>query len=335
MPEAVDRTHAPVKGDGIGVSSRADAAIEVVGMCKLFGEFAAVDGLDLSVRSGEVHGFLGPNGAGKTTTIRVLLGLYGRDAGEVRVLGQDPAIHAAAINRRVSYVPGDVALWPNLTGQEVLDALAGLRGAYDVATERRLVEEFGLNPRKKVRTYSKGNRQKVALIAAFAARTDLLVLDEPTSGLDPLMEILFQRLIREAVVEGRTVLLSSHILAEVEALCESVTIIKDGRLVQSGRLSEMRYLAASSVTAAVPEDEVTEVRDALRSCGLDLPSPDHLLDWSTTSGERRYARLEFSVPRDDVGRVLTLLIGAGARDISCIPASLEDLFLRYYQDPPQ
>lgn len=304
-------------------------------MYKLFGDFVAVEGLDLSVRSGEVHGFLGPNGAGKTTTIRVLLGLYGRDAGEVRVLAQDPATHAAAINRRVSYVPGDVALWPNLTGQEVLDALAGLRGAYDVATERRLVEEFGLNPRKKVRTYSKGNRQKVALIAAFAARTDLLVLDEPTSGLDPLMEILFQRLISEAALAGRTVLLSSHILAEVEALCESVTIIKDGRLVQSGRLSEMRYLAASSVTAAVPEDEVTEVREALRSCDLGLPGPDHLLDWSTTSGKHRYARLEFSVPREDVGRVLTLLIGAGARDISCIPASLEDLFLRYYQDPPQ
>jgi len=205
--------------------------ITVERLVKRFGALAAVDGLDLNVRAGEVHGFLGPNGAGKSTTIRVLLGLYRASAGRVRVLGLDPATQAAQVTGRTSYVPGEVSLWPNLTGQEVLDALAGLRGNRDVAAERRLVGEFALDPRKVVRTYSKGNRQKVILIAAFAARTELLVLDEPTSGLDPLMEELFQHCVRDAAAAGRTVLLSSHILAEAEQLCDTVTIIKDGRLV--------------------------------------------------------------------------------------------------------
>jgi len=297
--------------------------IEVVGLRKLFGSFAAVDGLDLVVPQGEVHGFLGPNGAGKTTAIRVLLGLYRRDAGAVAVLGLDPADEAAAINHRVSYVPGDVTLWPNLTGQEVLDALAGLRGAHDVAMERQLVEEFALNPRKKVRAYSKGNRQKVILIAALAARTELLILDEPTSGLDPLMEEVFQHHILEAANNGRTVLLSSHILGEVESLCQSVTIIKDGRLVESGRLEEMRHLASSSVTAVVPAHEVARVRETLSGRGIDVPAAD---------GPRGPGRFELSVPRDEVGPVLGVLVGAGARDISCTPASLEDLFLRHYRD---
>jgi ABC-2 type transport system ATP-binding protein len=295
-----------------------DIVIDVQGLEKRFGAFAAVDGLDLRVGEGEVHGFLGPNGAGKSTTIRVLLGLYRATSGRVRVLGLDPASHAAQVNRRVSYVPGEVNLWPNLTGQEVLDALAGLRGARDTAAERRLVGEFALDVHKRVRAYSKGNRQKVVLIAALSAPTDLLVLDEPTSGLDPLMEEVFQRSVREAVAMGRTVLLSSHILAEVEDLCESVSIVKDGRLVESGPLADMRHLAASQVTARLTGERASAVLTDLRSLGL---SPS----------EAAGPGLRLGVPRDLVPAVLGLLAAADARDITCTPASLEDLFLSHYQ----
>jgi len=301
-----------------GRAVTAGPAIEVTGMVKRFGAFAAVDGLDLSVGTGEVHGFLGPNGAGKSTTIRVLLGLYRATAGRVRVLGLDPAVHAAAVTRRISYVPGEVNLWPNLTGQQVLDALAGLRGDRDLPAERRLVSDFALDPRKTVRAYSKGNRQKVVLVAAFAARTDLLVLDEPTSGLDPLMEEVFQHHVRQAAGAGRTVLLSSHILAEAEKLCESVTIIKDGRLVESGRLADMRHLAASEITARLPVNRVAALTDRLRSAGLPEPVTDH-------------DDLRLSVPRAQVPAVLGLLAAADAQDITCTPARLEDLFLRHYQ----
>jgi ABC-2 type transport system ATP-binding protein len=296
-------------------------AIHVERLVKRFGDYAAVDGLDLTVRTGEVHGFLGPNGAGKSTTIRVLLGLYRATAGRVRVLGIDPAAHAAEVTRRISYVPGEVNLWSNLTGQQVLDALAGMRGSRDAAAERRLVADFALDTRKVVRAYSKGNRQKVILVAAFAARTELLVLDEPTSGLDPLMEELFQRCVREAAAEGRTVLLSSHILAEVEQLCESVTIIKDGRLVESGRLADMRHLAASEVTATLREDQLHIVADGLREIGLTDPADTD-------------RALHLSVPRQHVPAVLSLLAGMDAQDITCTPARLEDLFLRHYQVAP-
>src|SRR3954471_9810765 len=197
-----------------------DEGIDVDGLVKRFGTFTAVDRLDLRVEHGTVHGFLGPNGAGKSTTIRVLLGLYRATAGRVRVLGLDPAGHAAGITQQISYVPGDVTLWPHLTGQEVLDALAGLRGRRDAGAERRLATDFALDTRRPVRTYSKGNRQKVAPVAAFAAPTSLLILDEPTAGLDPLMEEIFRQCVRDAAAAGRTVLLSSHILAEVEELCE-------------------------------------------------------------------------------------------------------------------
>jgi ABC-2 type transport system ATP-binding protein len=298
-----------------------DNAIDVERLVKRFGDYVAVDGLDLTVRTGEVHGFLGPNGAGKSTTIRVLLGLYHATAGQVRVLGIDPAVHAAEVTRRISYVPGEVNLWSNLTGQQVLDVLAGMRGTRDVAAERRLVADFALDTRKVVRAYSKGNRQKIILVAAFAARTELLVLDEPTSGLDPLMEELFQRCVREAAAEGRTVLLSSHILAEVEQLCESVTIIKDGRLVESGRLADMRHLAASEVTASLSNHQVVAVADGLRSIGLTDPAP----------ADRN---LHLSVPRQHVPAVLSLLAGMHAQDITCTPARLEDLFLRHYQVAP-
>jgi ABC-2 type transport system ATP-binding protein len=293
--------------------------VQVRRLVKRFGTLAAVDGLDLDVGRGEVHGFLGPNGAGKSTTIRVLLGLYRATEGEARVLGLDPGREAAAVTRRTSYVPGEVRLWPNLTGQEVLDALAGLRGTRDVAAERRLVADFAVDTSKRVRTYSKGNRQKVMLVAAFAAPTELLVLDEPTSGLDPLMEELFRRCVRDAAAAGRTVLLSSHILAEAEALCGSVTIIKDGRLVESGRLADLRHLAASRVTATVAEDRWAAVAAALAAAA------------GGTAPAGTGADLRLNVPRDQVPAVLGVLVDAEAQDITCTPATLEDLFLRHYE----
>jgi len=290
--------------------------VEIRGLVKRFGRFTAVDGLDLEVRPGSVHGFLGPNGAGKTTAIRALLGLYRRDAGTVRVLGHDPADDAPDVTRRVSYVPGDVALWPNLTGTEVLDALGGLRRARDQAAERALIERFALDPTRRVRTYSKGNRQKLALVAAFAAPTELLVLDEPTSGLDPLMERVFGDCVAEAVTGGRAVLLSSHILGEVEQLCSDVTIIKDGRRVESGPLADLRHLAAMTVTARADGGLPPELRSGLLAVGLE-PQLD---------GER----CTCAVPRDVVPDVLGLLSGLRLTDITCAPASLEDMFLRHY-----
>ncbi|GGB47750.1 ABC transporter ATP-binding protein [Flexivirga endophytica] len=303
--------------------------IDVHGLTKTFGRFRAVDDLDLRVSRGAVHGFLGPNGAGKTTTIRVLLGLYRRDSGTVSVLGHDPETDSALINRDVSYVAGEVALWPTLTGQQALDVLAGLRrsarGKYDEARERELIEAFALDPSKRIRKYSKGNRQKVMLVAAFAARTDLLILDEPTSGLDPLMERTFGECVERAVAEGRTVLLSSHILGEVEQLCDSVTIIKDGQLVETGRLSQMRHLAASTISAVVSGDTVDRVADEVRQqLGVDgevtrKPMPEGGV------------RLEASVPHDRVDAVVTTLLAAHPTDLRCTPASLEDLFLRHYR----
>src|SRR2546425_7831671 len=217
-------------------------AISVSGLVKTFGQTRALDGLDLTVRTGEVHGFLGPNGAGKSTTIRILLGLLRADAGEVRLLDGDPWRDGVALHRRLAYVPGDVSLWPNLSGGEVIDLLGRLRGGLDEKRRKDLLERFDLDPRKKARTYSKGNRQKVALIAALASDVELLLLDEPTPGLDPLMENVFREVIREEQQRvGRTVLLSSHILAEVEALCDRVTIIRSGRTVETGSLAVHRH----------------------------------------------------------------------------------------------
>lgn len=302
--------------------------IEVRGMTKTFSGFAAVDGLDLQVGHGTVHGFLGPNGAGKTTTIRVLLGLYRRDAGDVRVLDRDPATQSEAINKDVSYVAGDVALWPTLTGRQALDVLAGLRrsagGAYDDDRERELIDAFALDPSKRISTYSKGNRQKVILVAAFAARTRLLILDEPTSGLDPLMERTFGECVERAVSDGRTVLLSSHILGEVEQLCDAVTIIKDGRLVETGELSQLRHLAASTISAVVSGDTAdriaAEVQDLLGGVEIERK---HL--------QNNAVRLEASVPEERIDAVLQSLLAAHPTDVRCTPASLEDLFLRHYK----
>src|SRR6266498_550132 len=233
-------------------------AIRTDALVKAFGHAPALDGLDLTVRTGEVHGFLGPNGSGKSTTIRVLLGLLRADAGEIHLLGGNPWTDATSLHRRLAYVPGDVSLWPNLSGGEVIDLLGRLRGGLDENRRAELLERFDLDPTKKGRTYSKGNRQKVALVAALASNVELLILDEPTSGLDPLMEAVFQDCIAEERERDRTVLLSSHILSEVEALCARVSIIRLGRTVESGTLTELRHLTRTSISA-----ELTDAPDGL------------------------------------------------------------------------
>lgn len=290
--------------------------VHVKSLVKRFGSFTALNGLDLDVAAGEVHGFLGPNGAGKSTTIRVLLGLYRTDSGTVRVLGADPARDAAAINRRVSYVPGDIALWPNLTGGQVLDALAGLRGARDRRREQELVEAFDLDPSKRVRTYSKGNRQKVALVAALSAPTELLVLDEPTSGLDPLMERVFTDQVRLLAGQGRTVLLSSHILAEVQSLCSAVTIIKAGRVVEHGDLTTLRRLSLTTVELVPDELVRAQVLAGLEGLGVTVAG-DHL---------------SVQVTADQVPEVLGVAARHRVGQVTCEPASLEDLFLSHYDE---
>ena len=223
--------------------------IEIKKLTKSFGRNQALNSVDLSVSKGEIYGFIGPNGSGKSTTIRILLGLLRKDSGEVSLLGGDPWNDAVKLHRELAYVPGDVTLWPNLTGGEVIDLMGRLHGGFDPNKKKELLERFQLDPRKKCRTYSKGNRQKVALVAAFAANVQLLILDEPTSGLDPLMELVFQELILEAKKAGKTVFLSSHILAEVEAVCDRVGIIRKGKIVESGTLSDLRHLTRTTVTA--------------------------------------------------------------------------------------
>jgi ABC-2 type transport system ATP-binding protein len=290
-------------------------AISVSALVKTFGATRALDGLDLEVATGEVHGFLGPNGSGKSTTIRVLLGLLRPDSGDVRLLGGDPWRDAVALHRRLAYVPGDVTLWPTISGGESIDLIGRLRGGLDPRRRAELLDRFDLDPRKKARTYSKGNRQKVALVAALASDAELLVLDEPTSGLDPLMEAVFQECIREARDEGRTVLLSSHILAEAEALCDRVSIIRQGRTVQSGSLDELRHLTRMSIT-------VETVRPAT---GLEQLPGIH--DLRLEDGRAR-----FDVDTDALDGTLRHLTGLGVVSLTSTPPTLEELFLRHYGD---
>jgi ABC-2 type transport system ATP-binding protein len=290
-----------------------DETIRIEALVKSFGRTRALDGLDLTVRTGEVHGFLGPNGAGKTTTLRVLLGLLRADAGTVRLLGGDPWSQATELHRRLAYVPGDVTLWPNLSGGEVIDLLGRLRGGLDAGRRTELLERFDLDPRKKGRTYSKGNRQKVALVAALASDVELLLLDEPTSGLDPLMEDTFRQVIREERRQGRTVLLSSHILAEVEALCDRVTIIRDGRAVESGTLAELRHLTGVSITA-----ELAQPADGLAR----VPGVHDL--------QAQNGQVRFHVDPGALDAALRELTGAGVRSLVSRPPTLEELFLRHY-----
>jgi ABC-2 type transport system ATP-binding protein len=300
------------------VSRSEQEVIAVRGLVKTFGRTRALDGLDLSVRAGEVHGFLGPNGAGKSTTIRILLGLLRRDAGEVRLFDGDPWSQAADLHRRLAYVPGDVTLWPNLSGGEVIDLFLRMRGARpDHPWRGELLERFQLDPTKKGRAYSKGNRQKVALVAALAAPADLLILDEPTSGLDPLMEEVFADCIAQRRAEGTTVLLSSHILSEVERLADRVTIIRDGRAVETGSLAQMRHLHRSQVRAEV----AGEVPDLSGVPGVH----DLSVEGSVVT---------CTVEPEGLSAVLTALTGAGVRTLTSAPPSLEQLFLDAYRGEP-
>jgi ABC-2 type transport system ATP-binding protein len=288
-------------------------AIELRDVVKTFGPVRALDGLSLTVEPGEVHGFLGPNGAGKSTAIRVLLGLLKADSGEATLLGGDPWRQAAELHRRIAYVPGDVTLWPNLTGGEVIDLLGRMRGGLDERRRAEMLERFELDPRKKARTYSKGNRQKVSLVAALASRAELYLLDEPTSGLDPLMEAEFQAAVLELKHEGATVLLSSHILAEAEALSDRISIIRAGRIVQSGSLGELRRLTRTTVIAetVVPATELASVE------GVHSPQ---FLD----------GRVTFDVDSDRLDEAVQVLARLGVRSLAAHPPTLEELFLRQY-----
>jgi ABC-2 type transport system ATP-binding protein len=288
-------------------------AIRAAGVVKDFGTTRALDHLDLTVTTGEVHGFLGPNGAGKSTTIRILLGLLKADEGEVMLLGGHPWRDAATLHRRLAYVPGDVSLWPNLTGGEVIDLLGHLRGGLDRRRRDELTERFQLDPTKRCRTYSKGNRQKVAIVAAFAADVELLLLDEPTSGLDPLMGAVFTEVVREFRGEGHSVLLSSHILAEAEALCDRISIIRQGRIVESGTLGELRHLTRSAI-AVETERPIT---------GIEAVPGVHAAEV-----DRNHAR--FEVEPGEVEPAMRHLMDFGIRTLTSVPPTLEQLFLRHY-----
>jgi ABC-2 type transport system ATP-binding protein len=295
------------------------SVIRTSGLAKHYGRVHALDGLDLEVEKGQIHGFLGPNGAGKSTTIRVLLGLARATAGEASVFGSHPWQDAVALHRRIAYVPGDVSIWPNLSGGEAIDLMARLRGAprrdpaYRAERER-LCEAFQFDPRKKGRAYSKGNRQKVALIAAFSVPADLYILDEPTSGLDPLMEVMFRREIARVRAGGATVLLSSHILSEVEQLCDRVSIIRAGRIVESGTLAELRHLTRTEVsfegTDAAAAGGIAGVHDIVAEEG----------------------RVRFTVDSDAVTAMLPELARRDVAGLRVNPPSLEELFLRHYGD---
>ncbi|NKI43881.1 ABC transporter ATP-binding protein [Streptomyces physcomitrii] len=292
-------------------------AITAEGLTKDFGKFRALDGLDLSVRTGEVHGFLGPNGAGKSTTIRALLGLLKPTAGKATLLGKDPWADAVEVHHKLAYVPGDVSLWRNLSGGEAIDLFGTLRGGIDKSRKAELIERFQLDPTKKCRAYSKGNRQKVALVSAFASDSELLILDEPTSGLDPLMEAVFQSCVKEVKAQGRTVLLSSHILAEVEALCDRVSIVRRGRTVESGSLQELRHLTRTSLS----------VETQRPATGLaELPGVHNAV------AEGNHLKLD--VDNAQLEPVLAKVLGFGVVSLNSAPPTLEELFMRHYGDAP-
>lgn len=293
----------------------ATPAISISNLTKNYGSVQALDGLDLHVAPGEVHGFLGPNGAGKSTTIRILLGILRHDSGSVRLLGGDPWADAVSLHRRLAYVPGDVELWPNLTGGEAIDLFARLRGDVDRKKRDDLVERFDLDPRKKGRTYSKGNRQKVALISALASNVELLLLDEPTAGLDPLMEAVFQECIHEAKEAGRTVLLSSHILAQVEVLADRISIVRHGKIVESGTLNELRHLSRTAVT----------VKTAEPVAGLAARAGVHNL-------REESGQLRLDADTQHLPEIMRELSVHGVQALTASPPTLEQLLLRHYGD---
>ncbi|WP_404462449.1 ATP-binding cassette domain-containing protein [Sutcliffiella horikoshii] len=288
--------------------------LETKNLCKTFGKFTALDGVNLNVNSGEVYGFIGPNGAGKSTTIRILLGILKATQGEAKIFGLDAWKDAVEIHKRIAYVPGDVTLWPNLTGGEVIDLFMKLRGGSDRGRREELIERFKLDPSKKCRTYSKGNRQKVALVAAFASNADLYILDEPTSGLDPLMEMVFQECVLEAKLAGKSVLLSSHILSEVEKLCDRVGIIRQGKIIETGTLQELRHLTRTN---------------------LLIETTEPVLDIGSLKGvhevEQRDGALSFQVDAEELAAVMKYVSGFGLIKLESSPPTLEDMFMRHYE----
>ncbi|GAA4173125.1 ABC transporter ATP-binding protein [Gryllotalpicola koreensis] len=291
----------------------ADAVIEVAGLTKSYGKFQALRGLDLTLEKGQVLGFLGPNGAGKSTTIRVLLGLLRGDGGSATVLGRDPWKDVVELHRRLAYVPGDVSLWPGMTGGEAIDLLGSLRGGLDETRRKDLIERFELDPTKRGRQYSKGNRQKVAIVAALASDVELLILDEPTSGLDPLMESVFQEVVGEAKARGTSVLLSSHILSELESLADRLSIIRDGKIVQTGTLADLQKGARTTIHATLAQPVTDAILAGLSEIHVD--------------GNR----LTASVDAAHVGDAMTRLTPLGITALTVEPPSLESLFLRLYE----
>lgn len=284
-------------------------------LTKKFGKVTALDGIDLKVNKGEIYGFIGPNGAGKTTTIRILLGILKATEGDVKVFGKDAWKDAVEIHKKIAYVPGEVNLWPNLTGGEVIDLFVRLRASNNKSRREELIERFNLDPSKKCRTYSKGNRQKVALIAAFASEADLYILDEPTSGLDPLMENVFQECVIEAKHQGKSILLSSHILSEVEKLCDKVSIIRQGKIIESGSLDELRHLTRTSMVIQTKEpvyalDELKGVHDI----------------------EKKNSSIYFQVDTEELDKVMKHISKFGIVKLESAPPTLEDLFMRHYKD---
>lgn len=289
--------------------------ITMSGVVKTFGSTRALDGVNLQVARGEVHGFLGPNGAGKSTTMRVLLGLLRADGGTISLLGGDPWRDAVALHRRLAYVPGDVDLWPNMTGGQAIDLFTGLRGPVDHQRRDELCDRFDLDPTKKARTYSKGNRQKVALIAALTSEVELLLLDEPTAGLDPLMEVVFQQCVAEAKAAGTTVLLSSHILAQVEVLADRISIVRAGQIVESGTLADLRHMTRTTFT-------VETVRSADHLARLDGVHDMHSV------GET----VEFAVDGAHIDTAISALAPLGVKSLVAQPPTLEHILMRYYGD---
>lgn len=291
-----------------------DTIVTIRGLSKRFGTFSALKNVNLDIRAGEVLGFIGPNGAGKSTTIRLLLGILKPSSGTAKIFGEDVWSRAVEIHRRIAYVPGDVNLWPNLSGGEIIDLFIKLQGSGDVARRDELIGRFELDPSKKSRTYSKGNRQKVALIAAFASDADLFILDEPTSGLDPLMERVFQECVEEIKAKGKSVLLSSHILSEVERLCDRVAIIREGEIIETGTLEELRHLTRSlfQVETRIPADRLST-----------FPGVHDL--------EQTERKAVFQVDSEQVGVVLEYLTGLGVMKLESMPPTLEDLFMRHYE----
>ena len=287
--------------------------ISIQNLVKTFGQVRALDFFNMEGQAGEVHGFLGPNGAGKSTAIRVLLGLLRADSGDVSLLGGDPWADAVELHRRLAYVPGDVNLWPELTGGEAIDVLGRLRGGLNEQKRERLIERFDLDPTKKARTYSKGNRQKVAIVAALASDVELLIMDEPTAGLDPLMEVIFQEAIKEEQNAGRTILLSSHLLYQVEVLCDRVTIIRQGKDVESGSLQDLRHLTRTSITAETREDP------------SDLAELPGIHGFTSENG-----RVHFDVDTEQIDEAIRQVSALGVRNLVSRPPTLEQLFMRHY-----